>query len=290
VIAIIAVLIGLLLPAVQKVREAASRVACSNNLKNIGLALHNFETTYGIFPPGVVNQPLPRFGIPKGASHGLWPFLLPYLEQETVSKQYHWDVNFNDPANWAAEGIQLTILQCPSAESNRLDLGNPSPPGFAGAACSDYAALQGVDPGLAQLRLIDAVGNYEGVLGLNFMARPADIRDGLSATMVVAEDAGRPKLWRAGRQVPGGDTRGGGWGSAVNRLVVRGSAADGTSFLGPCALNCTNDREIYSFHPGGTNALFADDSVHFLKTGMDIRILARLVTRAGGEVVSANDY
>ena len=70
----------------------------------------------------------------------------------------------------------------------------------------------------------------------------------------------------------------------------QGSTPDGATKPGPCAINCTNDREVYSFHPGGANAVFADGSVHFLKAGIDIRIFARLVTRAGGEVVSASDY
>ena len=70
----------------------------------------------------------------------------------------------------------------------------------------------------------------------------------------------------------------------------QGSSYDGTTQPGPCAINCTNDREVYSFHPGGAYAVFADGSVHFLKAGMDIRIFARLVTRAGGEVVSTGDY
>ena len=72
-------------------------------------------------------------------------------------------------------------------------------------------------------------------------------------------------------------------------VLVLGATPDGVSRPGPCALNCSNDDEIYSFHPGGANTVFADGSVHFLKAGMDIRILARLVTRAGGEVVSG-DY
>ena len=70
----------------------------------------------------------------------------------------------------------------------------------------------------------------------------------------------------------------------------QGSSPDGATKPGPCAINCTNDREVYSFHPGGANAVFADGSGHFLKATMDIRIFARLVTRAGGEVVSASDY
>jgi hypothetical protein len=70
----------------------------------------------------------------------------------------------------------------------------------------------------------------------------------------------------------------------------QGLSYDGTTQPGPCAINCTNDRVVYSFHPGGAYAVFADCSVHFLKAGMDIRSFTRVVTRAGGEVVSAGDY
>ncbi len=83
---------------------------------------------------------------------------------------------------------------------------------------------------------------------------------------------------------------GGPWVGNGNPILVMGATPDGVSRPGACALNCSNDDEIYSFHPGGANALFADGSAHFLKAGMDIRVLARLVTRAGGEVVSSNDY
>jgi prepilin-type N-terminal cleavage/methylation domain-containing protein len=88
VIAIIAVLIGLLVPAVQKVREAANRVSCVNNLKQIGLALHHFHDAYGYFPPAGVNGPFPRMGIPPAIRHGWVPFLLPHLEQTALHKQY----------------------------------------------------------------------------------------------------------------------------------------------------------------------------------------------------------
>src|SRR5712692_10471109 len=91
VIAIIAVLIGLLLPAVQKVREAANRMACANNLKNLGLALHNYHDTFKKFPPGAVGPfgSFPQFAGLK--HHGLGTYLLPYLEQDALFRKYCWD-------------------------------------------------------------------------------------------------------------------------------------------------------------------------------------------------------
>src|SRR5262249_40994052 len=118
----------------------------------------------------------------------------------------------------------------------------------------------------------------------------ADIVDGTSQTILIAEAAGRPKRWQAGRYVPGRFSAGGPWACGVNRIEVWGSTPNGAGHPGPCAINCSNDQEVYSFHPGGANILFADGSVHFLQATIDIRVFARLITRAGGEVVSAADY
>jgi prepilin-type N-terminal cleavage/methylation domain-containing protein/prepilin-type processing-associated H-X9-DG protein len=293
VIAIIAVLIGLLLPAVQKVREAANRIKCANNLKNIGLAAHNYHDSYGTFPPGEVVGPFPPLGIPPGAEHSCWPFLLPYLEQQAVYKDYIWQVRFDDPSNQPAAATQLKVLQCPSAEPDRFVSADIFPdywPNGGKGACTDYAAIKGVDPVLADLGYITRVGNYDGVMNTNFLARATDVADGTSNTLLIAEDAGRPQRWQAGKAVSGALSGGPAWAGSLNRIFVKGSSFNGDVRPGPCALNCTNDHEVYSLHPGGANAVFADGAVHFLGGGMDIRILAHLVTRAGGEVVSAGDY
>jgi prepilin-type N-terminal cleavage/methylation domain-containing protein/prepilin-type processing-associated H-X9-DG protein len=293
VIAIIAVLLALLLPAVQKVRGAANRLSCTNNLKQLGLALHQFESDRGRFPPGAVYGPLPEAGVRTDALHGCWPFLLPYLEQQPLFDRYRWDVDFSDLANQPTVATQLKLLQCPSAEPNRVV--NASDPGGAfvnggQGACTDYSPVAGVSPILADLGLIDRVGNYDGALPVNAMIRLTDITDGTSTTLLVAEDAGRPKLWQAGRYVAGSFSYGGPWASSANQLLIAGASADGSLLAGPCAINCTNNQQPYSFHPGGANFLFADGSVHFLRAGLDIRVVAGLATRAGGEVVTGADY
>jgi prepilin-type N-terminal cleavage/methylation domain-containing protein/prepilin-type processing-associated H-X9-DG protein len=284
VIAILGVLVGLLLPAVQRVREAANRAKCGSNLHNIGLALHNFENTNGAFPPGSVGGPYPPAGAPEGTHHGWVPFLLPYLEQGPVYDLYHWDFDVGAPENQEATIVQLKILQCPSAEPNRVQPTNQH-------ACTDYAAVMFVDPVLADQGWIEPVGDFTGVLPKNYMTRIAEITDGTGQTLMVVEDADRPKVWHAGYLVPGQVSSCGTWGAYEGcQLRLKGSSADGTTPYGPCAINCTNEQEIYALHPGGANVLFADGSVRFLKASISIQILARLVTRAGAEVVSDSDY
>jgi prepilin-type N-terminal cleavage/methylation domain-containing protein/prepilin-type processing-associated H-X9-DG protein len=293
VIAIIAVLIGLLLPAVQKVRAAAARTQCANNLKQLGLALHEFHDAHGKFPPGRVNDALPEWGIPvAGLNHGWAPFILPWLEEQNLYSTYHWNLFSADQANQPLMSRPLKLFQCPSApEQNRYYTAPPFSPAPDGkkAACGDYAPTWGVNPVLATTAADYAV---RGVLVPEQWSRLTDITDGTSTTILLTEDAGRPALWQAGRQIAGSEqaVKGGAWAGPNNGFIVDGSTPDGTSTPGPCPMNCTNDGEIYSFHPGGANAVFADGSVHFLHAGMSIRVLAALVTRAGGEVVSSADY
>jgi prepilin-type N-terminal cleavage/methylation domain-containing protein/prepilin-type processing-associated H-X9-DG protein len=290
VIAIFAVLIGLLLPAVQKVREAASRMACVNNLKQLGLALHGYQDANGKFPPGQVRGPLPEAGVTNPVNHGWGPFILPFIEQQPLYSQYRWDVQVAHPLNLPVASTQLKIFQCPSAEPNRVYTAGPGGNG----ACGDYAPTWHVDPdvvpALVRQGLIDLPADHRGVLAPDLMTRLSEVTDGTSNTILLSEDAGRPRLWRAGRPGPDQTVQGGPWVAFNSGINLQGSSPDGTTRPGPCALNCTNEREVYAFHSGGANAVFADGSVRFLEAGLSIRVLAALVTRAGGEVVSAGDF
>jgi prepilin-type N-terminal cleavage/methylation domain-containing protein/prepilin-type processing-associated H-X9-DG protein len=292
VIAILAVLMALLLAAVQKVRETASRIACADNLRNHGVALHHFAGAHGRLPPGSVQGPFVSAGVTTEADHGLWPFLLPYLEQEPLAKRYRWDVAYSHPDNQPAVTVPLRILQCPAAEPNRAETTAEDERWSYGGqgACTDYGPLS-VNPILADRGWIDPADSFESGLPLNAMVRLTEITDGTSHTALISEDAGRPKRWLSRQSVPDQVSAGGPWASSANGISVRGSVpSEDPEAPARCALNCTNDREVYSFHRSGANMLFADGSVHYLQSSLDIRILARLITRAGGETVSGSDY
>src|SRR5262249_47123247 len=148
VIAIIGVLVALLLPAVQKAREAANRVACLSNLKQLGLALHGFHDANGFLPPGMVTE----LNI-QDSHHAGFTYLLPYLEQDNVHKLYHYDATWFDPANYDAVKQEAKLFYCPSNRtSGSIALapmirqwGSPMPP-TVGA--TDYLLCKGANAGL----------------------------------------------------------------------------------------------------------------------------------------------
>jgi prepilin-type N-terminal cleavage/methylation domain-containing protein/prepilin-type processing-associated H-X9-DG protein len=301
VIAIIGILIGLLLPAVQAAREAARRSQCTNNLKQLALAAHNFENSKKHFPSSIRPAgltPLPRIA-------GLTQ-LLPYLEQNNVYNAYDQTKNWNDVANRTAVRIPVSPFLCPSSPNpERLDgLPEASPWTADVTTTTDYSPTIGVDARLLSAKLVDQDG--KGFLPKNEKPRFADAKDGASNTILYAESAGRPFLYRKNQLVSDDlvSTRvnAGGWPRPASDFSVDGSSFDGLTFPGPCALNCTNGEDVvpdgfphsyygsegtaeaYAFHPGGANFSFGDGSVRFLHQSIGIREFARLVTRDGGEV------
>jgi prepilin-type N-terminal cleavage/methylation domain-containing protein/prepilin-type processing-associated H-X9-DG protein len=289
VIAIIGVLIGLLLPAVQKVREAANRMKCGNNLRNLALALLQYEHMHGKLPPGATAGPFPEAGVTAAVNHGWGPYILPFIEQQALAGRYRWDRSQFDPENQPVASVPLKIFQCPSAEPDRFMTHDRFSYGGRGA-CTDYAPFVEVNIALVNLDLVDRVENYQGVMPVNHMTRLSEVTDGTSNTLLLTEDAGRPRLWQAGHPGPDNTLAGCPWTGGANPIILEGSTPDGAMRPGPCPMNCSNDREVYSFHPGGANVGMVDGSVHFLRATIDIRILARLVTRAGGEIVPEGDF
>jgi prepilin-type N-terminal cleavage/methylation domain-containing protein/prepilin-type processing-associated H-X9-DG protein len=299
VIAIIAVLTGLLLPAVQKVREAASRMRCANNLKQLGLAVHHYHDSHRTFPPAYVNDgPYGSTGF--SFTHGWAAFILPGIEQQALSDLYRWKYPVYAAENQPVVARHLTVFQCPSTpEPDRYMTFGPFAAFGTKGACGDYTIALGVDAGLARAGWVDPVGDYRGALTHvptpalaltrnSIPTRITDITDGSASTILLAEVAGRPRHWLARRGGPGQALDGGPWNHFKGGIVLQGKSADGTAGSGSCPMNCTNAGEVYSFHPGGANAVFADGSVRFLRESVSLRILAGLITRAGGEVVSGS--
>jgi prepilin-type N-terminal cleavage/methylation domain-containing protein/prepilin-type processing-associated H-X9-DG protein len=285
VIAIIAILIGLLLPAVQKVREAAARMQCQNNFKQIGLAIHNHHDTEGFFPPPATNA---AFNPGWAPTHGWGPFILPYIEQGNLAKLYSWQANWYAPANATAVATVVKTYQCPSAPGPRVESNPPSttPAGPWSASAADYVPVTRIGQNAINAGNVTyQPADINGVMVTNQRIRFADVTDGTSNTLVMGEDAGRPHRFVLGQQtqtnVP---NSGASWADRNNLIAPVGALANGSARNGPCPMNCTNDNELYSFHTGGVNVVMGDGSVRFLSSTMTLSMLANLITRAGGEV------
>jgi len=280
VIAIIAVLIGLLLPAVQKVREAAARMKCTNNMKQMGLAEHNYHSTYGVFTCSWDYEP-PKAGVRTTGTWIPWGLLLlPYLEQSNLYNQ--WDFN---KIQYTAAGITtpnvalvqtpLSVYNCPSSPNNGklytfpvpadfLGKGSGFPAGTLTAATTDYIAITGIrnwDQVVANAAYPSPSGGRDGMMlgvsnELASVGKPrlsvTAISDGSSNTFMLSELAGMPSVYNAQYQViADGFTKnpfnsGAGWGDGSNgENWPEGSPFDGNLVgtdvpAGPCLINCSN--------------------------------------------------
>lgn len=315
VIAIIAILIGLLLPAVQKVREAAARTQCTNNLKQVGLAYHNYHGVHNTFPAGANNNPV--------NTNGWGLYLLPYIEQDNLYKQYDLTQPFATgniiPGPAQNQTVTSTVVQtyrCPStpnASPTPYTYSFFLPPGYGGpltltwmAASADYGPIKSVDSTFGLTTLAGVSGtSFEGVLVPDKQSRIADITDGTANTIMIVEVSARPTVWRLGKAVTAPTpvaqnywSGAGGWNDATSgnfalygESAAGGAASSGVPVLSPafplagaCVINCSNEYGLYSFHPGGCNVTLADGSVRFLTSGINVATLVGMVTKANGEV------
>jgi len=315
VIAIIAILIALLLPAVQQAREAARRTQCKNNLKNIGLAMHNYHDVYNMFPLGACAKPNtpgpPGFGL--DISIGAFASILPYIEQANLKSLY------NDEIPWEAQtpvvaSTVVPIYLCPSAVGPSID-SNPvlaSYPIGTEIGAIHYLLSKGPTQGWC---LSPDQDLNIGMFAINLKTKFRDITDGSSNTLCAGEGATGGK-WRvasgnnpnvpipppAGRVQQGwiapqpnplaiqglsGFTTGGNFGTTawvINRNPVVETVYD-DSDLGNCASNNDFTSNFRSQHTGGSQFLLGDGSTRFISENIDQGTYNALGTRGAGEVI-----
>ena len=288
VIAIIAILMGLLLPAVQKVREAAARLSCQNNLKQFGLAIHNYaNTNNGNFPATRVSDPVTG----KSKFRGWTPLALPYVEQDNVAKLWDFTRKWNVDPNLTTAQTSFKLFRCPSAPDGRVVPSSLT----AALGYGDYGTMNAVRRRFYTANNVPnfpTPGTKADDEANGAMAKDRDtpilaVTDGTSNTILLAEDAGRPNLFQRGRNVGTATADGWGWADPDGvGISLDGVQADLVTTGGPCFINCTNDSEVYSFHSGGVNVLMADGSVRFVRESVSPANFAAMVTASAGDILT----
>jgi prepilin-type N-terminal cleavage/methylation domain-containing protein/prepilin-type processing-associated H-X9-DG protein len=314
VIAIIAVLIALLLPAVQTAREAARRIQCVNNLKQIGLACHNYTDSLGCFPMSM-GFDAPGFGYPEPVSYSGLSMLLPYMEQSVVFNSINYSIHRADPGNNTAMATAVNTFLCPS-DPQQTNL----PPGQAGEnyhpnSGNGIQYVSGVsDPWGFNTTLPPFNGPFYPVSSTKI----AEITDGTSNTAAFSEmglgdmsnaiatektDQFWPQTWPATPDQAISDCQS----FPASNLAYQGLSTDGVPWLEGSTsamynhVNVPNKRSCIfppgrimntanSYHPGGVNVALCDGSVRFFKDAINLSVWRALGSRNGGEIVSADSY
>jgi prepilin-type N-terminal cleavage/methylation domain-containing protein/prepilin-type processing-associated H-X9-DG protein len=290
VIAIIAVLIGLLVPAVQKVREAAARLQCKNNLKQIGLALHNYHGRLKCFPPGYQTR-VASDNSDLGPGWGWAAFLLDDLEQGNLKNRIRFDLQISDPTNAQVRVSSIPIFICPSevktdATFTVVDTnGNP----ICDVARGSYVAINGV------LGVSGDAFDNNGAFLRNRTMRIADITDGLSNTLFIGERCTNMSSTTWTGAVTNGTVPAQRYPDPADQLA-NAEAASALVLSHGSKDHLPNNPLVFdadataSFHISGVNFLFGDGSVHSITNTISGSVYEALLTRAGGEPVSGDDY
>lgn len=282
--------VGLILPAVVKARDKSAKVTCESRLATLGQAVSEYETA---------NGKLPKAGYwgANGEGYGGWGVtLLPYVGEEKLSKTYDVTRNWWATENQTAARTFVPAYLCPASPEHKMvknlkELGDKYLADRE-AAPGDYM----VPRGFSDKRVFDN-GQYGlvGALGwFNETPTRAEIKDGNSTTLMVTEQGGRWAYYRFGK-VQESDSgqqyaRWDGPWASYKAVWVKAGSADGSDTPGSCIINCNNSAGLYSFHPEGVNALFADGSVRLLGKRIEYQVVYALISRAGGELISANDF
>lgn len=255
VVAIVGALAALMLPAVQAAREAARRASCQNNLRQVGTALQVYHNSQGHLPIGCVDKRVLRTN-PAGRQLAWSAWLLPHLEESALWQQIDFRAAYDGPVNSAAAQKVVPIYVCPSTVRNAPGreaavVSGPAANGTYRAAAIDYGGLYGA----AQV-----APSANGVFLYDRAVKLADVSDGTSHTLAVAEDSGRGWLMN------------GEWINGENIFDVGGSP------------NIQQDNEMWSDHPGGAMALWCDGSVALVDAGIELGVLRAICTRAGDDL------
>jgi prepilin-type N-terminal cleavage/methylation domain-containing protein len=314
VIAIIGVLIALLLPAVQAAREAARRLQCRSNLKQMATAICTYESNHGAFPPAYRLFSFNSWS----TGYNLSVFILPQLDQQNVYDMFTFrnpttgaNYSWNDSVNAQAVSKHMPIFQCPTAPAGREGITDY-------ATCDMIWGWNTAVQSLVTRKLITQRGNgiqyadnWKSILipiiddARNFTSgtylypyypnepkepmRIVGVTDGLSQTIMLCEDGGRPEYWTFG--VYHSTTAGAKddhWASPDSWYWVHNTDCYNAGLAR--MMNCNNSNEIYSFHPGGGLFAFGDATVHFLAEDMDVEVFVCLFTRSFGDIVKDESY
>lgn len=264
VMAILSLLFQLMLPAIQNARESARRLQCTNNQRQLGLAVFDYEGARGYLPSAYSLRPV---------RHNFVPGLLNHLELEALRKEYKYSDAWNAERNRQAVETEIAVLRCPSTSGE-------------GQFTSDYAIClrmtQALHDDLVAEKAIDRRSSTEGVLQRGRNTKSSQITDGLSNSILFCEVAGRPQKFRFGELVRG-KSSGARWADPEGRFDVRHRCDGTTQDKGPQLINCSNDNEIYSFHPGGANFVMADGSVHFMMDDIHPNVLLSKITASADD-------
>jgi len=317
VIAIIAVLIGLLLPAVQAAREAARRVQCVNNLKQLGLAMHNYHDVVGSFPIGAlgVRSPThyPAAGDPTGAiNRRTWAFMiLPYIEQSAIYGAVNFSLPFNPPtgaANNTVSSSLIAVFLCPSdPTTNQIDQDNRREGNYmVNWGNSNWAQnmVTAFNPFMGPLVPGESVPFLGAPFSMDKSFGVRNITDGTSNTLLMAE-----VIIGATQGTKGYEHRGDLYNDDYNCFMFNGYTPPNSKFPDwvangycrypyqtnpPCTGTTGGAQNSFnaarSYHSGGVNAVLADGSVKFFKSSINYVTWRALASSNGGEVLSSDSY